>query len=84
MHRRYAFSLGAIAFALVAVRGAAGGEMVSEAMLEAIIALVLFAILGGIAGAIADYLVKQDLEDRYRRRVAWYREAVEQQSAETN
>ncbi len=82
MHRRYALSLGTIAFALVTTRGAIRGEVVSESVVEAVIALVVFAIIGGIAGAIADYLVKQDLEDRYRRRVAWYREGLEQQSAE--
>jgi uncharacterized membrane protein len=82
MHRRYAFSLGAIAFALVTARGAIDGALVSEVVVKAIIALVVFAMVGGVAGAIADYLVKQDLEERYRRRVAWYREGLEQQSAD--
>lgn len=82
MHRRYALSLGSVAFALVTVRGALGGEVVSEVMVQAIVAMVMFAMMGGVAGAIADYLVKQDLEDRYRRRVDWYREGLEQQSAE--
>jgi len=82
MHRRYALTLGCIAFAMVACRGAFRGEPASDALPDAIIALVMFAIMGGIAGAIADHLVKQDTETRYRQRVAWYRSRLEEQSAE--
>ncbi len=82
MHRRYALTLGAIAFAMVACRGAIGGEIVAVVIPEAIIALVMFAIMGGAAGAIADHLVRQDTEVRYRQRVAWYRSRLEKQSAE--
>ncbi len=82
MHRRYALTLGCIAFAMVTCRGAFRGEPASDAIPHAIIALVMFAIMGGIAGAIADHLVKQDTETRYRQRVAWYRSRLEEQSAE--
>ena len=68
--------------ALVAVRGAIRHELAENVAVEAVMALVLFAILGGIAGAIADYLVRNDLETQYRRRVAWYCEQQEQH--ETN
>lgn len=82
MHRRYALTLGAIAFAMVACRGAIRGEIVADVIPEAIIALVMFAIMGGVSGAIADHLVRQDTELRYRQRVAWYRSRLEEQSAE--
>ncbi len=82
MHRRYALTLGCIAFAIVACRGAFRGEIVSDVIPQAIIALVMFAIMGGISGAIADHLVKQDTEARYRQRVAWYRSRLDEQSAE--
>jgi Flp pilus assembly pilin Flp len=82
MHRRYALTLGCIAFAMVACRGAVRGEIVSDVIPQAIIALVMFAIMGGISGAIADHLVKQDTESRYRQRVAWYRSRLEERSAE--
>jgi Flp pilus assembly pilin Flp len=82
MHRRYALTLGCIAFAMVACRGALRGEVVSDVIPQAIIALVMFAIMGGISGAIADHLVKQDTETRYRQRVAWYRSRLEEQSVE--
>ena len=82
MHRRYALALGTVAFALVSCRGAARGEIASEVLAEAIAAMVAFAILGGISGAITDHLVKQDIEERYRQRVVWYRQRLEEQSAE--
>ena len=55
MHRSYALSLGSVAMAMVAVRGAMRHELASEVAVEAIIALGAFAVLGGIAGAVADY-----------------------------
>lgn len=67
--------------AMVSIRGAMRGELASEVAVEAIIALGLFAILGGIAGAIADYLVRDDLETRYRQRVAWFCEQQERREA---
>ena len=63
--------------AMVAVRGAMRHELASEVAVEAIIALGAFAVLGGIAGAVADYLVRNELEAQYRRRVAWYCEQQE-------
>jgi hypothetical protein len=78
MHRSYALSLGAIAMALVLLRGAMNQELAVEVAVEAIMALGLFAGVGAIAGAIVDYLVRDDLERQYRRRVAWYCEQHEQ------
>lgn len=82
MHRPYALSLGTVAFALVTARGALCGEPVGDAVPGAIVALVVFALAGGVAGRIADYLVRQDVETRYRRRVQWYRDAVAEQQTE--
>jgi len=81
MSRSYALSLGTIAMSLVLVRGALRREFVDEVAVESMIALVLFAVIGGLAGAIADYLVRDDLERQYRRRVAWYCEQHEQHEA---
>jgi membrane protein YqaA with SNARE-associated domain len=81
MHRSYALSLGAIAMAMVLLRGALHRELAAEVAVESIMALVLFAVLGAIAGAIADYLVRDDLERQYRERVAWYCEQHEQRQA---
>jgi hypothetical protein len=67
--------------AVVALRGAVQRELAADVAVEAIMALGLFAILGGIAGAIADYLVRNDLETQYRRRVAWYCEQQERHEA---
>jgi len=81
MHRSFALSLGAIAMALVSLRGAVRNELAAEVALEAIVALVLFAIVGAIAGAIAEYLIRDDVERKYRRKVAWYCEQQEQHTA---
>ncbi len=81
MLRSYALSLGAIAMALVSIRGAMAGELAETVAIESVIALVVFAILGGIAGAVMDYLVRSNLEEQYRRRVAWYRQEREQRLA---
>ncbi len=72
MHRSYALSLGALAMALVAIRGAMNGDLASETVINALMALLAYSILGMAAGAIMDYLIRQDVEDRYRRRVAWF------------
>ncbi len=66
---------------VVALRGAVQHELAADVAVEAIMALGLFAIFGGVAGAIADYLVRNDLESQYRRRVAWYCEQQEQHEA---
>jgi len=81
MHRSFALSLGAIAMALVSLRGAVRNELAAEVALEAILALGIFAIAGAVAGAIADYLIRDDLERQYRRKVAWYCEQQEQHAA---
>jgi membrane protein YqaA with SNARE-associated domain len=84
MHRSYALSLGAIAMALVLLRGAMHHELAAEVAVESIMALVLFAAVGAVAGAIVDYLVRDDVEKQYHRRVAWYCEQHEQREANKN
>ena len=81
MHRSYALSLGSLAMALVAIRGAMRNELAAAVAVESIMALMIFAVVGAIAGAIVDYLVRDDLEKQYRRRVAWYCEQQEQRAA---
>jgi membrane protein YqaA with SNARE-associated domain len=81
MQRSYALSLGAIAMALVALRGAMRNELAAAVAVESIMALIVFAVVGAIAGAIVEYLIRDDLEKQYRRRVAWYCEQQEQRAA---
>ncbi len=70
MNRSYALSLGAVAMAVVTLRGIVRGEVVSEVVIESIVVLVVFALLGWMIGEIADHLVRTDVEARYRSRVA--------------
>lgn len=67
--------------ALVAIRGAMRNELAAAVAVESIMALMIFAVVGAVAGAIVDYLVRDDLEKQYRRRVAWYCEQQEQRAA---
>ncbi len=70
--------------ALVAIRGAMRGDVASDTVIDALMALVAFAILGMAAGAIMDYLIRQDVEDRYRRRVAWYWEKHQERATKNS
>ena len=81
MHRSYALSLGSLAMAWVAIRGGMRNELAAAVAVESIMALMIFAVVGAVAGAIVDYLVRDDLEKQYRRRVAWYCEQQEQRAA---
>ena len=76
MTRSYAASLGALAMALVVIRGAIRGELADAVAAEAIVAMLVFAMVGGVAGWIADYLVRDSMETRFRKRVEWYREEL--------
>ncbi len=84
MHRSYALSLGALAMALVAIRGALNGDLALETVIKALMALIAYSILGMAAGAIMDYLIRQDVEDRYRRRVAWFWDRHQERSTKNS
>ncbi len=61
---------------LVVLRGAIDGGIAGEVAMDAIVAMVIFAGIGAVAGWIADYLVRDSLEDLFRRRVDWYRKGL--------
>ncbi|MEM6780079.1 MAG: hypothetical protein AAF670_20655 [Planctomycetota bacterium] len=74
--RSLAISLGSLAMGLVVLRGAIHREVASDVASEAIGALIVFLGIGALAGAIGDYIVRDGIEDLYRRRVQWYRDGV--------
>lgn len=76
MSRSYALSLGALAMAMVVLRGAILGEPAVDVAKESIIAMVVFAGVGALAGWTADYLVREALESKFRGRVDWYRKGM--------
>lgn len=76
MFRNFAASLGALAMGLVALRGAILGEPTDSVALEAIKAMAVFAVVGGLVGWIADILVRDAVEQAFRKRVEWYREGL--------
>lgn len=78
----FAASLGAIAMAVVILRGVFAGEAAVDCIISSIGALVTFTGLGWPAGASMDYLVRQDIEQQYRRRVDYFRKEVEARLAE--
>ena len=78
----FATSLGAIAMAVVILRGVFAGETAADCITSSIGALVAFTGLGWLAGAAMDYLVCQDIEIQYRRRVEYFRKEVETRLAE--
>ncbi|MEM6979979.1 MAG: hypothetical protein AAF539_09955 [Planctomycetota bacterium] len=80
MTRSLAISLGSLAMGLVILRGAVHGELAAAVAGEAISMLIVFLIIGGLAGAIVEYLVRDALEDLYRKRVQWYREGVQERT----
>ena len=61
---------------LLVLRGAIQGELAASVAEEAIMTLIVFLGIGAIAGAIADYLVRDAVENLYRKRVEWYRKGV--------
>jgi len=76
LFRSFAASLGALAMGLVALRGAVLGEPTGSVALEAITAMAVFAVVGGMVGWIADTLVRDAVEQAFRKRVEWYREGL--------
>lgn len=77
MQRGFAVSLGALALAIVAFRGALRGELITDVVPYGIAAMIVFSAIGWVAGMIADYLVRDAMERNYRQRLSKYREAVE-------
>ena len=63
--------------ATVILRGAVAGEAAVDCIYSGIVTMVGFAAFGYGAGAIMDYLVCQDLENQYRRRLDWFRKEFE-------
>jgi len=62
--------------AVVVLRGAIHGEPADLVTQEAIAMLVIFAGVGAITGWITDYLVRENVESRFRKRVEWYRDGI--------
>jgi hypothetical protein len=69
---------------LVVLRGAIRGEMAAGVAEEAIMTLIVFLGIGAISGAITDYLIRDAVENLYRKRVQWYRDGVEKMNSESN
>ncbi|WP_236696683.1 hypothetical protein [Rhodopirellula islandica] len=82
MIRSLALSLGSFAMGLVVLRGIWQGEMAEDVATEAIGTLIVFMGIGGLAGAIADQLIRDGVEDLYRKRVKWFQEGVEKSALE--
>ncbi|MCC9657210.1 hypothetical protein [Rhodopirellula halodulae] len=76
MTRSLALSLGSLAMGLVVLRGLWNGEMAETVAAEAIGTLIIFMGIGGLAGAIADHLIRDGVEDLYRKRVKWFQNGV--------
>lgn len=81
MLRSYAVSLGALAMALVVLRGVFHGEFARDVAGEAIIAMIAFTGIGAVAGWIADYLIRDCMETAFRKRVDWYRQGIDDLSS---
>lgn len=78
----FAASLGAIAMAVVILRGVFAGEPAVDCIISSLGALVAFTGLGWLVGASMDYLVCQDVEQQYRRRVDYFRKEIEARGGE--
>lgn len=76
MARSFAISLGSLAMGLVVLRGVLHGEIASNVATEAIGTLFVFLGIGAMAGWIVDQLVRDAVEDLYRKRVQWFRDGV--------
>lgn len=62
--------------AVVVLRGLFHAESVDQVTLEALVMMIVFAGIGAVAGWIADYLVRENVESMFRKRVEWYRNGV--------
>ena len=66
--RRFAATLGFIAFAFVAVLGVWRQAEVDWVLLRAFLALIVFSVVGFIAGFVASALIRHSADDELRRR----------------
>jgi hypothetical protein len=62
--------------ALVVFRGAIQGLPADEVTTRAIIAMLVFYGVGWVAGWIIDYLIRDAVEQMFRKRVEWYRKGL--------
>lgn len=62
--------------AMVVLRGAIEGQLADDVATRAIIAMLIYAGIGWVAGWVADYLVRDAVEQMFRKRVEWYREGL--------
>lgn len=76
MPRACALAMGSLAMAMVMIRGALHREHIGDVAIESIIALFAFMLIGGVAGWIVDYLILDAVETRFRSRVDWYRQGI--------
>ncbi len=72
MARAYAATLGATAFAVLALRGIARGDLVSEMIGPGLGALGMFTFIGYLVGATCDRLIRQAIESQFREAVDKY------------
>lgn len=61
---------------IVLMRGALAGEHAGAVAQEALVCLIFFAMVGWVAGWITEYLILDSVEQHFRARVQWYREAL--------
>ncbi|MFK8113750.1 MAG: hypothetical protein AB8B91_16220 [Rubripirellula sp.] len=61
---------------MVVLRGAIEGQLADDVATRAIIAMLIYAGIGWVAGWVADYLVRDAVEQMFRKRVEWYREGL--------
>lgn len=73
----FAASLGAIAMATAIFRGVVFGESADACIVSGLGWLLAFSVIGWIAGGTMDYLVRQDIEQQYRRRLDEFRKEIE-------
>ncbi|WP_237607376.1 hypothetical protein [Roseimaritima sediminicola] len=81
MHRSFAVVLGALALALVALRGGLRGEVAADVLREGLAAMMIFTAIGAVAGKIAEHLLQHTVETQFRDRVQWFQQ--ERQKLET-
>ncbi len=66
MARAYAATLGMTAFAVLALRGLARGDLASDMLGPGLRALIGFAVIGYFVGAACDRLIRQSVEAEFR------------------
>lgn len=82
MHRSFAVVLGALALALVVLRGGLRGEVAADVLCEGMLAMIIFSGIGAIAGKIADHLLQHTVETQFRARVQWFQQEQQKLDAQ--